>query len=99
MTGIESPPLKEECGKKEYSTGHTDLEDASSGDLVTVDNTHGDAHVLHELPPEEERRILRKVDYRLVPLLAFLYLVAYVDRSNSMSFRMFFTSIPISNSR
>ncbi|ORX93929.1 major facilitator superfamily domain-containing protein [Clohesyomyces aquaticus] len=30
----------------------------------------------------EARRILKKVDYRLVPLLSFLYLVAFVDRSN-----------------
>jgi hypothetical protein len=36
-----------------------------------------------QLSKEEETRILRKVDYRLVPLLAFLYLVAFVDRSNS----------------
>jgi hypothetical protein len=28
---------------------------------------------------------LRKVDYRLVPILALLYLVAFIDRSNSMS--------------
>jgi hypothetical protein len=27
-------------------------------------------------------RALRKVDYRLVPLLAVLYLVAFIDRSN-----------------
>jgi hypothetical protein len=81
MTGTESPPLK----SPEDGVGHVDLEDGSSGELVTVDNTHGDTHVLHELPPEEARRILRKVDYRLVPLLAFLYLVAYVDRGNSMS--------------
>ncbi|KAF2119655.1 major facilitator superfamily domain-containing protein [Lophiotrema nucula] len=30
----------------------------------------------------EGRRILSKVDYRLVPTLALLYLVAFVDRSN-----------------
>ena len=38
--------------------------------------------VLTELPPEEGRRALRKCDYRLIPLLGFLYLVAFVDRSN-----------------
>ncbi|KAF1966574.1 MFS general substrate transporter [Bimuria novae-zelandiae CBS 107.79] len=30
----------------------------------------------------EARRILSKVDYRLVPVLALLYLVAFIDRSN-----------------
>lgn len=84
MTGTESPPLKGP-EKTEDGVGHVHLEDGTSGELVTVDNTHGDAHVLHELPPEEASRILRKVDYRLVPLLAFLYLVAYVDRGNSIS--------------
>jgi hypothetical protein len=49
--------------------------------LATVEN--GAVEVLVELSKEEETRILRKVDYRLVPILAFLYLVAFVDRSNS----------------
>ena len=31
----------------------------------------------------EARRILSKVDYRLVPILSLLYLVAFIDRSNS----------------
>lgn len=32
--------------------------------------------------PEEQKRILRKVDWRLVPLLSFLYLVSFIDRGN-----------------
>jgi hypothetical protein len=51
------------------------------GELITVEN--GATEVVTKLASEEERRILKKVDYRLVPLLAFLYLVAFVDRSNS----------------
>lgn len=31
----------------------------------------------------EARRILSKVDWRLVPILSLLYLVAFIDRSNS----------------
>ncbi|KAH8647377.1 major facilitator superfamily domain-containing protein [Xylariales sp. PMI_506] len=31
---------------------------------------------------EEEKRILRKVDWKILPLLSFLYLIAFVDRSN-----------------
>lgn len=31
----------------------------------------------------EAARVLRKVDMRLVPMLALLYLVAFIDRSNS----------------
>lgn len=36
-----------------------------------------------EIDEKEARRILSKVDYRLVPVLALLYLVAFIDRSNS----------------
>lgn len=31
----------------------------------------------------EAARVLRKVDMRLVPMLSLLYLVAFIDRSNS----------------
>lgn len=37
-----------------------------------------------ELDEKESARVLRKVDWRLVPMLALLYLVAFIDRSNSM---------------
>lgn len=37
-----------------------------------------------EYTEAEARKVLSKVDYRLVPILALLYLVAFVDRSNSM---------------
>lgn len=32
---------------------------------------------------KEAQRVLRKVDLRLVPMLSLLYLVAFIDRSNS----------------
>lgn len=32
---------------------------------------------------KERRRILRKIDYRLVPLLGVIYLIAFIDRGNS----------------
>jgi len=31
---------------------------------------------------EETRRLLRRVDYRLMPVLTFLYLVSFLDRGN-----------------
>lgn len=39
-----------------------------------------------ELDEAEANRVLRKVDVRLVPMLSLLYLVAFIDRSNSESF-------------
>ncbi|KAL2204758.1 MFS transporter [Sarocladium strictum] len=38
-----------------------------------------DPEVQHEL---EEKRLLRKLDIRLLPLCAFIYLLCYLDRSN-----------------
>jgi hypothetical protein len=35
--------------------------------------------------PQEQKKILRKVDWRLVPLLSFLYLVSFIDRGNCKS--------------
>jgi hypothetical protein len=64
--------------KEEVDYAHGTL---PAGELSTLE----DGTTNLELSPEEETRILRKVDYRLVPLLAFLYLVAFLDRSNSMS--------------
>jgi hypothetical protein len=68
---------KGEKSELEYGRG----QELGTGDLFTIEN--GATEVVTELASEEEKRILRKVDYRLVPLLAFLYLVAFVDRSNS----------------
>lgn len=77
-TDVVSDETQLEFAAHQRNTKHSG--DDSSGELVTVEKGYTD--VLVELPKEEERRILRKVDYRLVPLLALLYLVAFVDRSN-----------------
>ncbi len=44
------------------------------GGLKTVEIGLSADEVIVELDPAEQTRILRKVDYRLVPLLALLYL-------------------------
>lgn len=51
-----------------------------------------------ELDEQEAARVLRKVDWRLVPVLALLYLVAFIDRSNSMSFSSSFVLLLHSHS-
>ncbi|KAF2186307.1 MFS general substrate transporter [Zopfia rhizophila CBS 207.26] len=71
-TAIESPLDIKDEEKKIENVG--EKKSSSDGELVT--------DVVVELPEEEARRILSKVDYRLVPLLAVLYLVAFIDRSN-----------------
>jgi hypothetical protein len=43
-----------------------------------------------ELDESESARVLRKVDMRLVPILSLLYLVAFIDRSNSKLICVFY---------
>ena len=57
---------------------------ASAEDLVTVENGAALGEIAIDYTPEETSRILRKIDYRLVPLLGVLYLLAFIDRGNSM---------------
>jgi hypothetical protein len=77
--------LKDAAGKVELEAADAvalkGMGDESSGEeLITVEKGYHD--VIVDLPKEERTRVLRKVDYRLVPFLAFLYLIAFVDRSN-----------------
>lgn len=44
--------------------------------------TAEDAEWLANLPQKEQDRIFHKVDIRLVPMLALLYLIAHLDRAN-----------------
>ena len=49
-----------------------------------VSTSSGELEAQHvELDEAEANRVLRKVDYRLVPMLSLLYLVAFIDRANS----------------
>ncbi|OQO00720.1 hypothetical protein B0A48_13211 [Cryoendolithus antarcticus] len=41
-----------------------------------------DAAFLHEFSVKEQKRIFRKVDWHVVPMLALLYLMANLDRAN-----------------
>lgn len=44
--------------------------------------TPDDAAFYQNFTPEERKTVLRKVDYRLVPMLSVLYLVSHLDRAN-----------------
>lgn len=68
-------------GHDAHEATHTE-ESTAKGELATLDAGYTESDVIADLPPAEGLRALRKVDYRLVPLLAVLYLVAFIDRSN-----------------
>ena len=42
--------------------------------------SHEEAHFLHDFPEKEHDKIYRKVDFRLMPMLMALYLIANLDR-------------------
>jgi hypothetical protein len=87
---IAHPETREE--ERENSNGHDERDhDADMGDaperekdVEAAATNEGDGHVV-ESPPidaELEKRVRRKLDRNLVPLLAALYLLAFLDRSN-----------------
>jgi hypothetical protein len=41
--------------------------------------------MMPDFTEEDKKRIMRKIDFRLVPMLAVLYLVSFLDRGNSES--------------
>ncbi|RYP20478.1 hypothetical protein DL765_002777 [Monosporascus sp. GIB2] len=49
-----------------------------------VDNrmAREDAEFLNNFPKDKKRAVIRKIDYRLVPMLVLLYLMAYLDKTN-----------------
>jgi hypothetical protein len=76
-TDIRDITVDDTASEPHHETGTT-----VKDELATLDAGYSESDVIIDLPPAEGRRALRKVDYRLVPLLAILYLVAFIDRSN-----------------
>ncbi|PLB49676.1 putative MFS nicotinic acid transporter Tna1 [Aspergillus steynii IBT 23096] len=48
----------------------------------TMEKVPHDEHSPLEFTPEMEKRVLRKMDLRLIPMLSLLYLLAFLDRGN-----------------
>jgi hypothetical protein len=78
----QSTEVKDVAVDHTASEPHHETGSIAKGELATLDAGYSESDVIIDLPPVEGRRALRKVDYRLVPLLAILYLVAFIDRSN-----------------
>lgn len=66
------------------------LEQVHNGNL-----TPEEAGFLASFSDEQRRVVLRKVDWRLVPMLLVLYLISFIDRANigMVSCRMNFESV------
>lgn len=53
------------------------LEKSISQESHLSDQAHIDVFT-----PEEQKKIIRRIDYRLVPTLGFMYAVSLMDRTN-----------------
>jgi MFS family permease len=62
---------------------HMELDSAPSKKFMTVEDTEM-AEALQNYVPgtEEEKKLLRKIDLRLMPILWIMYILNYVDRTN-----------------
>ena len=55
--------------------------DGSSPDVSNSSGTSLDAEVLSDI---NEKALLRKLDWKLLPAVSLLYLLSFLDRSNGM---------------
>lgn len=60
-----------------FDTEKADISLAGAGNTSNAENG-----TPYHVTPEMERKVVRKMDKRLVPLVMGLYLLAYLDRSN-----------------
>ena len=68
---------------------YVDEKDLEKVDMVEVTNKYAklgiseeDATFYESFSPERQKKMLWKIDIRLVPFLALLYLCAHIDRAN-----------------
>lgn len=63
-----------------------DAVNSTGGDLEkageTLHEEGGDGQPQQHIDPEMEKKVVRKLDRHIVPLVMALYLLAYLDRSN-----------------
>lgn len=72
-----STPSNSNCNK---CTGLPSNMTASMASKTSVDNVY--IEQLNTEDPRMERRVLRKIDFRLLPILGALYTIALIDRTN-----------------
>lgn len=63
-----------EYGASEKEMGLATDADGKDGALRTVDAGYSAEQVVSAFSQKDSRRIMRKIDYRLIPLLGLLYL-------------------------
>lgn len=75
---------------KEVNVQESAADDSTSGvGLTDVDDERTQARLL--LTPDEEKRLLRRIDWHLMPLCSLIFLFKNLD-SNNVSIRLTLTS-------
>lgn len=77
---MSAPVANYDAPELEKSGGIEHLERTVSEDSNAVNNAHIDA-----LTPEEQKKVIRRVDRRLVLTLGGMYCVSLMDRTNTVS--------------
>ncbi|PNH29846.1 hypothetical protein BJF96_g6960 [Verticillium dahliae] len=75
--GLRTRQSDEESGNyqvEEKFEGSAHVEDAEKKDIAAV-STHG-------LSPEEQKKVIRRIDVRLLPILGLMYSISLIDRTN-----------------
>ena len=70
----------EAAGKDELEGKVVNIDPVYRGDIESDDEA---SLALYEIPDDERRRLLRRLDSRIAPLVMILYLIAFLDRSES----------------
>lgn len=68
--------------KVEKANFHEEVASQRSSQMAVTGLSQEDADFLANFPEDRKRKVLRKVDWRLVPMLLFLYLITYIDKVN-----------------
>lgn len=68
--------------KRYYASNNRDEEKVETVAVEKNGDNIPDAPVMREIDPVIEKRVRRKLDKHVVPLLSALYLLAFLDRSN-----------------
>ena len=80
LANMSAPVANFDAPEIEKNVGVEHLERTLSEDSNTVNNAHIDA-----LTPEEQKKVIRRVDRRLVLTLGGMYCVSLMDRTNTVS--------------
>lgn len=74
--------------------------DTGGGDLKTsglqLEHISSEADFVASFPASAKQKTLRKIDVRLLPVLTFLYVLSYLDRSNIANAEIEVDTYPLS---